>query len=147
MANPHLSATHAQFTATVHKDKNRLVAIPAAQQRRLGLARRPDNHVLLISMRKSGAGRWNHRYVKLSQDNEFAIPGDVTSVQGGDEVEVKVHRIIADVEVAIPSLPATGAGLLVSLAGEARPGWREDGSDRLDEYLGAEVTNAPDRLR
>jgi hypothetical protein len=98
-------------------------------------------------MRKKGGGRWNHRHVKLTFDNEFAIPSDVTGVKGGDEIEVKVHRIIADLEVPVPAAPATGAGLLVSLAAEERSGWREDGSERADEYLAAEVSGAADRLR
>jgi hypothetical protein len=58
---------------------------------------------------------------------------------------VKVHRVIADVEVTVPAPPPSGAGLLLALAGEARPGWREDGSERLDEYLATEVTDGSKR--
>ena len=135
MAHPHLACARAQFPARVHRTKNRLVAIPAHVQRQLGLERRPDNCIALVSIRPRSAGRWNPHYVKLTSDNEFAIPADVVGIQGGDDVEVKIHRLVRDEEMtAAPSLPR-GAGLLVSLAGEPREGWRTDGSERVDEYL------------
>ena len=33
----------------------------------------------LVSIRKGRSGRWNHHYVKLTRDNEFAIPADVAA--------------------------------------------------------------------
>ena len=134
MAHPHLSSVLAQFEARIHRTKNRLVSIPAAVQRQLGLKRQADNHLLLLSIRKRGHGRWNHHYLKLTSDNELALPADVVHLRPGDAVEVKVHRIIPD--VAYDSQPeARGAGVLLSLAKSARPGWRTDGSTRLEEYL------------
>jgi hypothetical protein len=47
MANPHLSTTLAVFEASVHRTKNRLIAIPAKVQRSLGLERRTNNHIVL----------------------------------------------------------------------------------------------------
>jgi hypothetical protein len=51
-------------------------------------------------------------------------------------VEVKVHRLIRD-EPVVPVAPVArgGAGLLLELAGEQRPGWRTDGAEKVDEYL------------
>jgi len=136
MAHPHLAAPQAQFPARVHRTKNRLVAIPAAIQRQLGLERRPDNHLALVSIRRGHTGRWNHHYVKLTSDNEFAIPADVVGIQPGDAVEVKLHRVIRDEPVA----PAPqGAALLMTLARAPWPGWRADGAARVDDYLRAEV--------
>ncbi|MGE5048198.1 MAG: hypothetical protein ACM3PC_06500 [Deltaproteobacteria bacterium] len=115
------------------------MAIPAEVQRELGLSRRPDNFLLLISIRPESAGRWNHHYVKLTFDNEFAIPSDVAGIQPGDRVEVNIHRIIRD-EAVEPVRPAPeGAALLLSLAREPRPGWRSDGAANLDRYLNEET--------
>ena len=137
MAHPHLAETRAQFAARVHRTKNRLVAVPALVQRQLGLERRPDNFLALISLRRDAAGRWNHHYVKLTSDNEFAIPSDVDGIKPGDAVEVKIHRIIRDevVEPAPTAAAPRGAALLVALAQEPRPGWRSDGAENLDRYL------------
>jgi hypothetical protein len=121
----------------VHRTKNRLVAIPAAVQRSLRLDRRPENHILLVSIRSHGPGRWNHHYFKLTHDNEFAIPNDVTHLRGGDRVDVRIHRVIRD-EAAAGSEKSgrpTGAAVLTQLAERQRVGWRDDGSERLDEYL------------
>ncbi len=134
MAHPHLAETRARFPARIHRTKNRLVSIPAEVQRQLGLKRRAENHLVLVSIRRGAAGRWNHHYVKLTSDNEFAIPADIAGMRPGDAVEVKIHRIIRDEPVAPPSA-VTGASLLVSLAREPRPGWRTDGAENADAYL------------
>lgn len=134
MAHPHLAVTRARFPARIHRTKNRLVSIPAEVQRALGLERRPENHLALVSIRPGRGGRWNHHYLKLTSDNEFAIPADVSGIRPGDEVDVKIHRIIRDEPVPPPS-GATGASLLVSLAREPRPGWRTDGAENVDAYL------------
>ncbi len=139
MANRHIGQTIAHFEARIQRHKNRLVAVPARIQRKIGLEKRPDNHLLMISIRPRGAGRWNHHYVKLTCDNEFSIPTDVTHLQCGDEVEVKIHRIIADSPPPSQTPTKGGAGLILELDQEPRPGWREDGSSRLDEYLNDEV--------
>ena len=139
MAHPHLAATVAQFATRVHRSKNRLVAIPAVLQRELGLERQPDNCIALVSIRRAaGKGRWNHHYVKLTRDNEFAIPSDVVAIQPGNEIEVKIHRLIRDEPLhAVPvSPPSSAAGLLLQLAGEPRPSsGRTDGSEQVDRYL------------
>lgn len=135
MAHPHLAETRAQFAARVHRTRNRLIAVPATVQRQLGLERRPDNSLALISLRKNAAGRWNHHYVKLTFDNEFAIPSDVVGIKPGDGVEVKIHRIIRDEAVAPAAAAPQGAALLVALAQEPRPGWRTDGAENVDRYL------------
>ena len=134
MASTHPPTTLAEFTTVVQRGKNRLVAVPAASQRALGLARRRDNHILACSIRRAGGGRWNHRLVKLTYDNEFSLPGDVGSIRPGDEVNVKVHRIIADVAIAVP-VRGSPADPLLELAASAGDDPRVDGSDRVDEYL------------
>jgi len=108
--------------------------VPAATQRALGLARRPENHIMACSIRRAGRGRWNHRLVKLTFDNEFSLPGDVGSVRPGDNVDVKVHRIIADVAIA-STAGGSPADPLLELAASAGDDPRVDGSDRVDEYL------------
>ena len=136
VAHPHLKAPLAEFTAVVHRTKNRLVAIPAQVQRTLGLERRPDNHIILVSLRPHGPGRWNHHYFKLTHDNEFAIPSDVTTVRGGSRIDVRIHRVLPDVAAAgAGEPPGRGAALLLRLAQRSRVGWRDDGSERVDEYL------------
>lgn len=141
MAHPHLAQTGAQFSARVHRTKNRLVAIPAAVQRSLGLERRPDNCIALVSLRHHGGGRWNHHYVKLTFDNEFAIPSDVAGIGAGDELDVKVHRLIRDEPMQVERA-ARGAALLLELAQEQRPGWRKDGAEKLDDYLREDIHGA-----
>lgn len=144
MAHPHLADTRARFPARIHRTKNRLVAIPAEVQRQLGLERRPDNCIALVSIRRAGRGRWNHHYVKLTADNEFAVPADVTGLGPGDEIEVKVHRLIRDEEASAQEPGASrGAGLLIALAAEPRPGWRTDGAERLDDYLAEDERGDP----
>jgi hypothetical protein len=138
MASASLSTTLAAFTATIQRTKNRLVAIPAEAQRRLGLERRANNHIIHVSIRPAGRGRWNHHYFKLTGDNEFAIPADVTGFQCGDALDVKVHRVITDEAVQAAEReapPESGLGLLLELDKQPRPGWRTDSSVRVDEYL------------
>lgn len=137
MANAQLSKTLARFTARVQRTKNRLVAIPAALQRQLGLARRANNHLVLVSLRPKGGGRWNHHYLKLTHDNEFTIPADASRFKAGDEVDVRVHQVIPDTDV-VPQAQ-TAAGLLLELNARPRPGWRTDGSTRVDEYLNEDI--------
>ncbi len=140
MATPtHFGTVLAEFTAMVHRSKNRQVSIPSETQRELGLEKRRENHLLLVSIRASGGGRWNHHYFKLSFDNEFSIPSDVTHIASGDPIDVKVHRIIADVEV--DSRRLSGASTLAELARRPRKGWREDGSSELDRYLNDEISS------
>jgi hypothetical protein len=112
--------------------------VPAASQRALGLARRQNNHILACSIRRAGRGRWSHRLVKLTFDNEFSVPGDVDSVRPGDKVDVKVHRIIADVAIALP-VRGSPADPLLELAASAGEDPRVDGSDRVDEYLSGQT--------
>ena len=72
MAHPHLSTELARFTARIHRTKNRLISIPAEVQRRVGLRPQPENHIVLVSVRRRGLGRWTHHYCKLTYDNELA---------------------------------------------------------------------------
>lgn len=136
VANPHLSTTLDTFVAKVHRTKNRLISIPAATQRRLGLPRRANNHIVLFSVRSHGKGRWNHHLAYLTFDNEFAIPADVTGIKGGDEVEIKIHRVIPDGDaLAGRQASATAGGLLMRLAEEAGEDDRTAGSTQVDEIL------------
>ncbi len=129
----------------MHRTKNRLLAIPADVQRVLGLERRAENDIVLVSIRKGGAGRWNHHYFKLTSDNEFAIPADVTAIGPGDEIEVKVHSVYSGAPKPVSGGVSGGAALLLELASGSRPGWREDGSTDLDDHLAAELD--ADRVR
>ena len=139
MSTPtHFGTVLAEFTSVIHRSKNRQVSIPSDAQRELGLKKRRENHLLLVSIRIAGGGRWNHHYFKLTADNEFAIPSDVANVSAGDRIEVKVHRIIADVEVGARHPGA--ASRLAELARRPRKGWREDGSSDLDRYLNDEIS-------
>ena len=138
MASPALMQTLVTFRARVHRTKNRLISIPAEQQRALGLVKRRDNHLLLVSLRKAGVGRWNHHYVKLTYDNEFSIPSDVTHIQSGDAIDVKVHRVIEDRPLKAAT-DAYGAAILVAWLDERGKGWRKDGSARVDEYLAEDI--------
>jgi hypothetical protein len=91
---------------------------------------------LQVSIRKSGSGRWNHHYFKLTSDNEFAIPSDVTHIDRCDELDVKVHGVIPDVRIA-PSTDRkrAAADILLEFISKPRPGLRADGAERHDEYL------------
>ena len=144
-----LEITLAEFAASVHDSKNRQVSIPAAIQRELGLTKRRDNHIIRVSIRKQGAPsrRWNHHYFKLTGDNEFSIPSDVAAIKPGDRLDVKVHRVIADVEYCVRGSAPEAHKTFADLAEEWRreeaaglvSGWRTDGSTRHDEYLTADV--------
>jgi hypothetical protein len=138
VAHPDHAVTLARFQATLQRSKNRIIAVPAPVRRQLGLARRSGNHILHVSIRRGASGRWNHHYFKLTRSNEFAIPEDVVGMRPGDRVEVKVHKVIADIAVRTSS-SASGAALLLKLAERPRPGWRRDGVERLDEYLRDEI--------
>jgi hypothetical protein len=146
MANPHLSSTMAEFDATVQRTKNRLIAIPAEVQRQLGLERQPGNDIVLISVRKARAGRWNHHLLKLTFDNELALPADVTTLGPGDRVQVKVHAVYSGTPKPPAASSAKGAGLLLAFVARGLPGWRTDGSRRVDEHLNEEA-RARRRLR
>ncbi|HEX7668682.1 MAG TPA: hypothetical protein VF395_03820, partial [Polyangiaceae bacterium] len=124
----------AQFDARVQRTKNRLVAIPANVKNVLGLTRRAGDRLIHVSIRKASQGRWCSHYFKLTEDNEFTIPSDVVGLCAGDRIEVKVHEILS---AAPTSLAGTGAGAraLLLLAERQRPGWRRDGSKRIEDYL------------
>ncbi len=147
MANPHLGQTMASFDARIHRTKNRHISVPAHIQRAVGLMKQPNNHLLLISIRRGGQGRWNHHYVKLTSDNEFSISSDIVHLKGGDQVEVKIHWIISDSPPPPRPPGQSGAALILELNREERPGWRKDGSARVDEYLESEVRGESDRFR
>ena len=135
MATARRNPTLARFEAVVHRTKDRLVAIPAEVQRGLGLRKRRDNHIVAFSIRPAGRGRWNHHLAKLTYDNEFAIPADVTRIRGGARVEIKIHRLVPDVPSdAAPGRETPGA-VLLALAQAAGDDPRTDGSRRIDEYL------------
>jgi hypothetical protein len=133
MANPKLAITRATFDATVHRTKNRLIAIPAEVQRKLGLTRRANNHILHFSIRKRGTGHWNAFWSQLNSDNEFAVPG----VEPGVELEVRIHGaadardILADGDAH----PANAGALLLRLSEQADEDPRANGSTNVDEYL------------
>ena|SRR5260221_10789992 len=136
MANRHLSKTLDRFTARVHRTKNRLIAIPAATQRRLGLGKRVNNHIVLYSLRPTGRGRWNHHLAYLTYDNEFAIPADVTGIVGGSSVEVKIHRVTPDTDALAKGPPSGTAGAaLLRIAESAGDDDRTSGSTEVDEVL------------
>lgn len=136
MANPHLATTLETFDATIQRTKNRLIAIPARSQQRLGLTRRPNNHIVMYSIRPRGRGRWNHHLAYLTYDNEFAIPADVTHIGGGDQVEIKIHRIIPDADaLAGGRSPVNAGGTLLRLAESAADDDRTSGSTQVDEIL------------
>ena len=138
MANPHFSRVVGEFEATVQRSKDRLIAIPAAVQARLGLQRQPNNHLVCYSIRRARSGRWNRHYGKLTFDNEFSIPTDVTTVRPGDRVEVKLHRFIPDVDALAPSSvgsAATAGAVLLTLADQAGEDPRHDGSHHIDDEL------------
>jgi hypothetical protein len=136
MANPHLATTLATFEATVHRTKNRLIAIPAKIQRQLGLGRRANNQIVLYSIRPRGRGRWNHHLAYLTSDQEFAVPTDVVHIRPGSLVEVKIHRVVPDANaLAAGGVAANAGALLRALAEQAGDDERVDGSQRVDEYL------------
>lgn len=68
------------------------------------------------------------------------VPSDVSGLSAGDLVDVKIHRVIADVPVVAPAAP-TAADALLALAPAAAAGRdeRADGSARVDEYLAGEL--------
>jgi hypothetical protein len=135
VANPNFSTTLTTFSATVHQTKDRLIAIPASVQRELGLRRRQNNHIVSYSIRAAGAGRWSHLMAKLTYDNEFAIPSIIDRIQPGDQVDVKIHRFVADVPVKLGARPSNPGESLLAIADAAGEDERVDGSERVDEYL------------
>jgi hypothetical protein len=135
MATAPRKLTLAEFEAVVHRTKDRLVAIPALVQRQLNLAKRRDNHIIAFSIRPTGRGRWNHHLAKLTYDNEFAIPADVTRIRGGLRVQIKIHRIIPDAPARLQPTDEPPGAMLLGLAQSAGDDPRTDGSRRVDDYL------------
>jgi len=134
MAN-HLARVLVRFEGRVHNTKNRLVSIPADLQRELRLVRQADNHLVLYSIRPKGDGRWNHHWSQLTFDNEFSVPTDVAHIEQGSLIEVKIHRIVRNVDaLADGESEAGGAALLAQLAGSGEDE-RVDGSRSIDEHL------------
>ena len=136
MADPSLSTVLEQFAAIVQG--GRLIATPAAARRKLGLTKRQDNHLLRFSLRKAGSGRWNHGYARLTYDNEFALPTNLSGIGPGDQVEVKIHQVLVTSPAPLSKDPA-GADILVAMADDAQPDHRRAGAARHDEYLNEEA--------
>jgi len=134
MANAHLSTVLAEFEATVHRTKNRLVAIPAEVQRRLRMQRRQNNHIVFYSIRPKGNGRWNHRLSFLTYVNEFSIP-DLPHIEPGADVEVKIRRLIPDQDALADPATSNAGAVLCSLAQGAAQDGCVDGSRNVDAYL------------
>jgi len=141
MADVSLSSVLDRFTATVQKGG--LVAVPAETQRKLGLTRRRDNHLLRFSFRRAGAGRWNHSYARLTYDNEFALPVHAPGVAPGKVVDVIIRQVL--ITTPAPLQPeTTGAALLVALADDAGRDDREVSAHLHDEYLNEETERGAD---
>jgi hypothetical protein len=62
----------------------------------------------------------------------------VKDLHAGDRIDVKVHRVIADEPVRHEE-PGSGVALLLELDKRPRPGWRTDGSTRVDDYLREQI--------
>jgi hypothetical protein len=127
-----------QFDARVQRTKNRLVAIPANARHLLGLTRRAGDRMIHVSLRKASQGRWSSHYFKLTEDNEFTIPSDVSGLSAGDLIEVKVHQVLSATPASAVGA-GVGARVLLLLAERERPGWRRDGAKRVDDYLNEAV--------
>lgn len=135
MASP-LSNVLARFEARIHRTKNRQVSIPADVQRRLRLVRQADNHLILYSIRLTAGGRWQHLWSQLTFDNEFAVPAAAAHIEQGSVVEVKIHRVVKNVDaLSEAEEPPSGAALLLHLAVGSGEDERSDGSRSVDEYL------------
>ncbi len=135
MAN-HLSNVLAQFKATVQRTKNRQIALPVDVQQRLRLARQADSLLILYSIRLASGGRWHHLWSQLTSANEFSVPAAAVHVEPGSAVEVKIHRVVKDVDALGEGVdPPGGAGLLLHLAESSGEDERRDGSRNIDEYL------------
>lgn len=136
------AVTLGEFEANIHNTKDRLIAIPRSLQLLLGLERRKHNHLIKVSLRKVGSAYWNHHYFRLTCDNEFAIPTDITGLQQGDRVQIKVHAVIEE-KTAEPEPHESGAALLLRLVEELDrkgvEGWRTDGAERHDYYLREDI--------
>jgi hypothetical protein len=122
------------FGARVQRTKNRLVAIPANVRNLLGLTRRAGDRIIHVSLRQAQEGRWSSHYFKLTEDNEFTIPSDITGLCSGDQIEVKVHEVLSATPASLATAGA-GARVLHGLSERERPGWRRDGSKKVDDYL------------
>jgi hypothetical protein len=136
MADASLSSVLDEFTATLQKGG--LIAIPALTRERLGLTRRQDNHLLRFSFRRSGKGRWNNGYARLTFDNEFALPSGEQKLVAGDKVDVKIRQVLATAPVPVPG-DRKGAALLLEFAAAAMEDDCLVGVDDIDEYLNREA--------
>jgi hypothetical protein len=121
-----------EFEATVQRTKDRLIAISASVQRKLGLSKRRDVHLVDFSIRPKGRGRWNHHVTYLTRKSTFAIPTDVTHIRGGQRVVIKIHRILENRDAVLGE--PTAADVLLQFAGMIDDG-RTDGSVNVDHYL------------
>ncbi|MFN0096112.1 MAG: hypothetical protein ACKVVT_15225 [Dehalococcoidia bacterium] len=125
-----------EFVGRVQATKNRHVAIPAASKLKLGLDDGENRQLIQVSIRPQSGGHWNHHYFKLTHDGCFAIPTDVSTVSGGDLIDVKVHRIITPCEHDDAGSRSDESPLAwLANQAEALGGWRVDGASRHDDYL------------
>jgi hypothetical protein len=136
MADASLSSVLDEFTATLQKGG--LIAIPAATRERLGLTRQKDNHLLRFSFRRSGKGRWNNGYARLTFDNEFALPSGDQKLSAGDAVDVKIRQVLATTPVTAPG-NRKGASLLLEFAAAAMEDSCLVVAEDIDEYLNREA--------
>lgn len=124
-----------EFTATLQKGG--LIAIPAATRERLRLKRRKDNHLLRFSFRRSGRGRWNNGYARLTYDNEFALPSNSAGLAPGDAVDVKIRQLLVTTPAPVPA-NGSAASLLLEMARSAVADGGP-GVDGIDDYLNREA--------
>jgi hypothetical protein len=136
MADSSLSSVLGEFTATLQK--GRLIAIPAVLCERLGLTRRRDNHLLRFSFRKSGQGRWNNDYARLTYDNEFALRDGREPLSPGDAVDVKIRQVLVTTPAPLPA-ERNGAELLLDFAAHATGDDGLESADDIDEFLNREI--------
>lgn len=66
----------------------------------------------------------------MTYDNEFEIPAGFSRIEPGARVEVKIHRLIAD--IPLPVARSAGETVLALPTGEDD---RIDGSRNVDAYL------------
>ena len=116
-----------EFTATVHRSKNKMVTIPAAIARRLGLERGRTELVVDCLIRPRGSGRWREHLAYLTSKHEFRV-----LFAGGSRVDVCIRRVISVSDVELPK-KRRGADVLVDFPEGDDP--RTDGSINVDHYL------------
>jgi hypothetical protein len=137
MAVPATEVRPLVFSGTVSSG-DLSVAIPAWVQGALGIDPTVEGAVVTATIRRLPDPEWYGFNLAVVPPGRVLIPPGAPDICAGDEIDITFDELFPP--EFFSKKPETGGELLLQLGRMPGGGsWRKDGSERLDEYLIADI--------